>query len=130
MKNFLFIIFAAVSLNVFAATTPIDRELESVVIQNPTLEGKYFCGMNVKIIDAAVFVCNSQGYSQTQILERAMVSQFGQPCWIVEPKVQGGYYFDFAGSDLVLTRVKCSRVKVPPIAQPVDPVFPDPNPKP
>ncbi len=128
MKTILFAIFTAASLTVAAATTtPIDREKESIVVVNPTLEGKLFCGFNGKIIDAAVYVCTSQGYSETQILERAMVNTGGALCWVVEPKGSGNYYLDFDKTDLVLTRVKCTRDKAP-ATQPIDPVPVDPKP--
>lgn len=129
MKAILFAILAAASLSaVAAATTPIDRDKETIVITNPTLEGKLFCGFNGKIIDAAVYVCTSQGYSQTQILERGTVSFTGPLCWIVEPKGAGNYYFELGNTEVVLTKVKCTRDKIPPISQP-DPIT-DPNPYP
>jgi len=129
MKALLFVSALVMSLTTFAVTTPIDRDLEVRIIENPTLEQKYFCGVNGRIIDAAVFVCSSQGYSQAQILERAMAGA-GTLCWTVEPR-QGNYYFELQQANAVLTKVKCSRSKVPDQVQPIpqpSPIDPKPDP--
>lgn len=120
MKALIFAATLVMSLTGFAANTPIDRELETRVIENPTLENKYFCGVDGRIIDAAVFVCSSQGYSNAQILERVAVHT-GALCWTVEPRGNSNY-FELRQANAVLTKVKCSREKgVPPISKPEEP---------
>jgi hypothetical protein len=129
MKALLFATTMALSLLASAAvTTPIDRDTETIIVENPTLEGKFFCGVDGRIIDAAVHVCTSQGYYQAQILER-VPAYAGTLCWIVEPRGTS-LYLELRQANAVLSKVKCTREKLqskPPITQP-SPIDPKPDP--
>lgn len=131
----IFVSFLLMLLSVSTFATAIDNNLESIIIDDPSLQGKYFCAFDNldSMVTTAAFICDVQGYKYSEVTGTGTITSSNARCLQAYDIGTGFNILTRNSLHLVIRKVKCFGFK-PPSTQPCvgcDDLLPlPPKPKP
>ncbi len=123
MNKSVLVVLTLLSVSSFA--TPLDLQIESILVDTPTWQNKVFCGFSKE--NSAVFACQMLGYNLAEVVDMGEFSP-SDNCWMASPLGPSISLKLENGTSAYIKQIRCSRLKTPPISSDPKPIDPIPKP--